>query len=35
MGDRVSKVVIGDGRVDEPLQRALAGEGTVIVGAGL
>jgi acetylglutamate/LysW-gamma-L-alpha-aminoadipate kinase len=35
MDDGVTKVVIGDGRVDEPLQRALAGEGTVIVGAGL
>jgi acetylglutamate/LysW-gamma-L-alpha-aminoadipate kinase len=35
MDDGVTKVVIGDGRVDEPLQRALAGEGTIIVGAGL
>ena len=35
MSDGVEKVVIGDGRIDEPLQRALAGAGTVIVGAGL
>ena len=30
LNDGVGQVVIADGRVDQPLQRALAGQGTVI-----
>jgi acetylglutamate/LysW-gamma-L-alpha-aminoadipate kinase len=31
----VGKVIIADGRVEKPIQRALAGEGTVIAQEGL
>ena len=30
LGQGVKRVVFGDGRISQPVQRALAGEGTVI-----